>query len=284
MTFTITKFRLAMAVLVVALIAPTTAWATHVFVDVPDDAFFAAATIWARDNGITTGTGDGSTFSPGAPVTRGENITFAHRYDTNVVQPALTTLAEGVIATMNQLGRVAASSGDVIDNWDGSLIDTFVTVTAPTAGFITVIYNIDFDTDGDETGTGIDFLTHDIWVDAEPVSNVASSLLDFDICCSSSESVSVQATIAVGEGTHTIVGFSILDSAPTTTNLVFVIGRAISAQFVPLDGNGFSPSTFGALSLSRTATAEAPAQAMNHSEPIDIERSQELRAAWWADQ
>ena len=57
MTFTtkIRKLHLAIAVVAVALLAPATAVAFHVFEDVPDDAFYADAVEWAADNGITTG-------------------------------------------------------------------------------------------------------------------------------------------------------------------------------------------------------------------------------------
>jgi S-layer homology domain len=88
MTFTIKKVHLAMAVLVVALIAPATALATHIFSDVPDSKFYADPVEWAFNNGITTGT-SATTFSPEDGVTRGESVTFLKRYDDNIVQPAL---------------------------------------------------------------------------------------------------------------------------------------------------------------------------------------------------
>jgi hypothetical protein len=91
MTFTIKKLHLALGVLVVALIAPATALATHVFDDVPDGAFYAGPVEWAADNGITTGKSP-TTFDPLAAVTRGESVTFLNRYDTKVVQPATVGL------------------------------------------------------------------------------------------------------------------------------------------------------------------------------------------------
>ena len=90
MTITITKLRLGLVILVVALIAPATALATHVFDDVPDDEFYAGAVEWAKANGITTGTGP-TTFEPDRGVTRGESVTFLKRYDDKIVQPALTS-------------------------------------------------------------------------------------------------------------------------------------------------------------------------------------------------
>lgn len=87
MTFTIRKIHLAIAILAVAVLAPATAFATHVFDDVPDAAFYADAVEWAADKNITQGTTP-TTFDPEAPVTRGQMVTFLKRYDDNVTQPA----------------------------------------------------------------------------------------------------------------------------------------------------------------------------------------------------
>jgi hypothetical protein len=85
MTITITKGRFAAAVGAAALTAvlynPATSLATHVFGDVPDEAFYADPVEWAFNNQITTGSPAGSTtFKPLDPVTRGESVTFLNRY------------------------------------------------------------------------------------------------------------------------------------------------------------------------------------------------------------
>ena len=49
------------------------------FTDVPEDSWFAKAVKWAVSEGISYGTGGGR-FSPGAPCTRGEIVTFLYRY------------------------------------------------------------------------------------------------------------------------------------------------------------------------------------------------------------
>ena len=46
--------------------------------DVPADAYYAKAVAWALENGITTGTGNG-TFSPNATCTRAQAMTFIYR-------------------------------------------------------------------------------------------------------------------------------------------------------------------------------------------------------------
>ena len=57
------------------------------FVDVPADAYFAEAVVWAVENGITTGTSD-TKFSPNSPCTRAQVVTFLWRAEG---QPAPTT-------------------------------------------------------------------------------------------------------------------------------------------------------------------------------------------------
>ena len=49
------------------------------FSDVPADAYYTEAVRWAVSQGITTGTGDGTTFSPNATCTRAQAMTFIYR-------------------------------------------------------------------------------------------------------------------------------------------------------------------------------------------------------------
>ena len=49
------------------------------FSDVPADSYYAKAVAWAVENGITTGTGDGSKFSPDATCTRAQSVIFLFR-------------------------------------------------------------------------------------------------------------------------------------------------------------------------------------------------------------
>ena len=50
------------------------------FTDVEADAYYAGATNWAVENGITEGTGDGTTFSPANDCTRAQIVTFLYRF------------------------------------------------------------------------------------------------------------------------------------------------------------------------------------------------------------
>ena len=49
------------------------------FTDVAADASYADAVNWAVAQGVTLGTGDGSTFSPDTVFQRGQIVTFLYR-------------------------------------------------------------------------------------------------------------------------------------------------------------------------------------------------------------
>ena len=49
------------------------------FVDVPAGSYYYNPVLWAVENKITTGTGDGTTFKPNEDCTRGQVITFLYR-------------------------------------------------------------------------------------------------------------------------------------------------------------------------------------------------------------
>ncbi len=49
------------------------------FSDVSPNAAYAQAVAWAAETGITSGTEDGTTFSPNMTCTRGQIVTFLHR-------------------------------------------------------------------------------------------------------------------------------------------------------------------------------------------------------------
>jgi hypothetical protein len=110
MPLTMTKTRFAAAVVAGVLCVPATAYATHVFDDVADGAFFADPVEWAFDNGITTGK-SATQFAPTDGVTRGESVTFLKRYHDNVVAPSTTNL----FASDQQGGAVSTSSLNPFD-------------------------------------------------------------------------------------------------------------------------------------------------------------------------
>lgn len=97
MTVVPTKSKLAFATMLAVLVVPVTAYATHVFDDVLDSAFYAEPVEWAANNGITTGKTP-TQFAPLDPVTRGESVTFLQRYDDNVAQPGIAAAQQAADA------------------------------------------------------------------------------------------------------------------------------------------------------------------------------------------
>ncbi len=133
-TIRITKLRFGALLLAVTLLVPSAAWATHVFIDVPDTSPFAADIEWASTNGITSGR-DGVHFEPGINVTRQESVAFLKRYNDNVAAPATAANTAAIAALPSVMwarvaanGTVEASSGSVTVNHAGT---GFFDVTFP---------------------------------------------------------------------------------------------------------------------------------------------------------
>lgn len=130
MTITISKSKLAVAIVAVAMLIPSSAMAFHVFDDVPDDKFYADPVEWAFDNGITTGK-TATTFAPDDNVTRGESVTFLQRYH-NAFGPVghATVLEDGTVVAARSNGVTDANvSLDAISSFCFSDLDfEFTTV------------------------------------------------------------------------------------------------------------------------------------------------------------
>ena len=145
-TTIITKTKLALGILAVVLVGATMVAASDgVFTDNPDGTYYHDPVEWAYDNGVTTGT-SATTFSPMDPVTRGQNVTFAYRYDQNIVQPALDEIEDNVAtvasdvnnATRVYFARVVAdgtvdktSSDGITVDYDDANFPGIFTVTLP---------------------------------------------------------------------------------------------------------------------------------------------------------
>jgi hypothetical protein len=244
MTITIGKLQLAVAVLAVVMVTPAAALATDVFDDVADGRFFTVAVQWAADNGVTIGTGP-TTFEADRGVTRGESVTFLHRYDTNIVQPAIAGLSaqtsEIASEVDNSAARVAASASGVVDNWDGTLLAEHTIITAPSAGFLVITYTVNLMLDPDETGTGVDFYNADVWVDDSAASFQSSQTMNFDLAGDINNTVVVQTVFPVADGQHLVSGFIDRLGGASASNLAFVTNMALIVLFVPLDGAGAVP-------------------------------------------
>ena len=97
-----------MAVVGLVGLGATAGFASTTFTDVEEGRYYTDAVQWAADNGVTTGT-SATTFSPENAVTRGQNVTFAYRYDQNVVQPALDDIDDRFdgLETLDELSCTA---------------------------------------------------------------------------------------------------------------------------------------------------------------------------------
>ena len=74
----------------------------NAFRDVLGDAYYASAVQWAVSKQVTNGTG-ATTFSPGAPCTRAQTVTFLYRMQRLGVE---TTSAEGQSADDGKYGKI----------------------------------------------------------------------------------------------------------------------------------------------------------------------------------
>ena len=74
------------------------------FTDVPPDAWYTDAVVWAAENGITKGT-SATTFSPQAPCTRAEAVTLLYRFAEYNEKAAAAWLQRAVAAS--KTGRSA---------------------------------------------------------------------------------------------------------------------------------------------------------------------------------
>ena len=111
------RLRLVVAVVGLVGLGASVAFASNTFTDVDEGRYYTDAVQWAADNGVTTGT-SATTFSPENAVTRGQNVTFAYRYDQNVVQPALDNIAAD-IAALETLDELSCGATQVAINDSG---------------------------------------------------------------------------------------------------------------------------------------------------------------------
>lgn len=60
--------------------SPTPTSSSNPFADVPDNKWYTDAVLWAVEEGITNGKGDGTVFNPNEVCTRAEIVTFLYRF------------------------------------------------------------------------------------------------------------------------------------------------------------------------------------------------------------
>ena len=109
--------KMLVAVLTVALLGATAAFAAGGFEDVPAGSFYEDSTAWALENGLTVGCNspDGSTpgsqFCPNDVVNRAQNITFTYRHQTLVIDPLLDEIRGEIDALEETLATNTGPQG-----------------------------------------------------------------------------------------------------------------------------------------------------------------------------
>jgi len=111
------RLRLVVAVVGLVGLGASVAFASNTFTDVDEGRYYTDAVGWAADNGVTTGT-SATTFSPENAVTRAQNVTFAYRYDQNVVQPALDNI-DNRFDGLDTLDELSCTATQVVINDSG---------------------------------------------------------------------------------------------------------------------------------------------------------------------
>ena len=184
MTIIITKTKLALGILAMVLVGATVAAASDgVFTDNPSGTYYHDPVEWAYDNGITTGT-SATTFSPMDSVTRGQNVTFAYRYDQNIVQPALEDL-EASIANLPDVYFIEVDG-------DGTKTrgSYGTSVTKNDTGSYEVEFPVDDVHDCTWSGTIAQQRTSAIWIGDLPTGQILLES-DFDILARDIDSIYV---------------------------------------------------------------------------------------------
>ena len=161
----------------------------------PAGRYYTDAVEWAFENGVTTGT-SATTFSPEDPVTRGQNVTFAYRYDQNVVQPALDALV-----TLDELSCTATQ---VVIN-DGGWRCAGLVLTQSFAGAFN--YTL-------ETAGSVGFYSSvAIGADGNPVishTDLSNDDLELYVCdnptCTTGTNLTLETTGFVGYDTSVAIG------------------------------------------------------------------------------
>ena len=74
--------------------SPEPKTASNPFTDVAANAYYCKAVLWAVENGITTGT-SATTFSPDAPCTRAQGVTFLWRANGSMAASAAASFTDG---------------------------------------------------------------------------------------------------------------------------------------------------------------------------------------------
>jgi len=242
-----TALVVTLAALVGALVAvPIAVYATHVFTDVSDSAFFSNSVDWMKDNGITVGCNPPSNtkYCPNDNVTRGEMAVFLKRVsEKNVVDAGEL---QGFTAAQLTPRAAFNSTGDAPNGADFTLSTT---ITAPAPGILLLSATIDAQnlTDFDLAGCLLEI--NDGFVSG----TFMVSQLDGDTLTNTQEDCTTTGAAAVAAGTHTI-DFEVSVGEPSTE----LFDASVWVLWVPLDGSGAIPTLMTQLGQTSPSIDERP--------------------------
>ena len=246
-----TALMFALAGMVGALVAtPIAVYATHVFTDVSDSAFYSNSVTWMKDNGITVGCNPpaNTKYCPNDNLTRGEMAGLMKRLSENKIVDTATAVnatnatnatnadnatnagkVDGFSA--NQLLRVAFGSTTNAPNSNGNVVPG--TIIAPKAGWLILSASID------GLGNALDLYNCSLTVDGGTVAGTIRSSVVNNAgpthTANSRENCSTTGVQQVTAGTH---NFALKITLRQTVNFGPASGWAL---FVPFDGEGNKP-------------------------------------------
>jgi len=243
-----TALMFALAGMVGALVAtPIAVYATHVFTDVSDSAFYSNSVTWMKNNGITVGCNPPSNtkYCPNDNVSRGEMAVFLKRLSDKQVVDA----GELQGFTAAQLTPRAAFNS-TFDAPDGADFTLSTTITAPAPGILLLSATIDA-----ANFTDFDFYNCFLEINNGFVSGTAmiSELDGGTAPANFEEDCTTTGAAAVAAGTHTI-DFKVMDVEPSTE----LFDASVWVLWVPLDGSGAIPTSVTQLGQTSPSIDERP--------------------------
>lgn len=120
------------------------------FTDVSDDASYAPYVTWAKESGVTSGTGDGTTFSPDMVITREQICTMLVRFcdNTGIALPDAAETEkfndDAEIDAWYQDGVYRAKTAGIVAGKDGNLFDPNAELTRQEIAVILQKFHLNF--------------------------------------------------------------------------------------------------------------------------------------------
>ena len=143
-----TALMFALAGMVGALVAtPIAVYATHVFTDVSDSAFYSNSVTWMKDNGITVGCNPPSNtkYCPNDNLTRGEMAVLLKRLSENKIVDAATAVSATNATHADNATNADDSqslAGKAPSYYQGSVSGSLISILTPASAVRTRIAQV----------------------------------------------------------------------------------------------------------------------------------------------